>query len=485
MSNYFRGIIGIVVLLMLSISSGYVAVVHAQESCPFVMDRIDFGETISGRISQDEPLLRYCFSGGAGDQIVIDLTRSSGSLDAFLELTNVDGDKVYITNDDRSLTTTDAQIIFELPETGAYVVNATRFDREDGTTQGTFELKLSAGDDRQTESNSSSERPDGCPALYDSIVYGDSYEDKIDDDNVFYLFCFIGQEGDEVVVNAKAEDGELDTLLLLTDLRLEDVLAENDDVRLGNRDSRIIFTLPTDGPYLITVTRYDLDEGTSEGNFILTVELNDGTFSEDDLAADGYAPEPYECNRPLVKQLNQTQWVEQNGDYNFRLNFGCEGQVVVSVFGETFITPYTITQNNLQFTLDDKTYTVESESNDSITIAAADGQSFEFADVGECSTQFEEDIQNGIWYLDENSTVFRMEFLCNDLVVVTLDNVAIAYNYEYNVRADELAIGETDFLFWTDVFILPGSFMSVETEDDAIVFTNVLVDIEGDEDAGI
>ena len=479
----------IIILMMLTctVLLSTVSLSFAQDDCPRTIERIGLNEDVTGRITGISPIVQYCFEGRSGDQITIDLERDSGSLDAFLEVTDVSGDEIFITNDDRSLSTTDAQIIFTLPETSAYVINATRFDRERGTTQGTYTLTTSS--DGNNESNSGSDdnettRSGGCPVLYESIEYGDTVEDVIDDDDFSYFFCFTGAEGDEVVIDAVADDSEVDTLLILTDLRIEDVLAENDDVRLGNRDSRIVYTLPETGAFLITVARYNFEEGTTEGNFILTLKLNDGTLSPDDLLSIQDAP-PYECNRPLIQRLSSTQWLEGNTSFDFRLNFGCEGLVAVSFLGEIFTTAYEFADDALHVTLDGKMYTVDSSVDEQLTLTHDGSEPFVFSDVGDCSHSLQQDLVEGVWFLEENSSYFRLDFMCNDVVLITLDSVTEAYTYDFNTASEVLTIGMIEPLIWTDVFILPGSFMSVETEDDPFIFTNVLVEIEDVDEADI
>jgi hypothetical protein len=287
----------IIILIMMICTAvlDTVSVTFAQDNCPRTMERIGLNEETTGRITGISPIDQFCFEGRIGDQVTIDLKRDSGSLDAFLEVTDISGDEVFITNDDRSLSTTDAQIIFTLPETSAYVINATRFDREDGSTQGQYTLTIMLNVSDESGSNDDeATRPDGCPILYESIEYGDVVEDVIDDENYSYFFCFAGRQGDEVVIDAEGDGSELDTILVLTDLRFEDILAENDDVRLGKRDSRIIYTLPESGAFLITVSRYDFEDGTTDGNFTLTLRINDGTLPDVDLFSVEDVP-PYEC----------------------------------------------------------------------------------------------------------------------------------------------------------------------------------------------
>lgn len=477
--------VGLIFLMVSIVFLGTVSVTFAQEDCSLLMKKIRISETVTGRISGNTPVVQYCFEGNSGEQVIIDLVRDTGSLDAFLEVTNVSGDEIFITNDDRSLSTTDAQIIFVLPETSAYMINATRFDREDGTTQGTFELTMMSSLASEADSDEDEpERPDGCPILYDTIGYGESFEDVIDDDNLFYYFCFIGEKGDEVVIDAIADGTELDTILILSDLRFEDVLSENDDVRLGKRDSRIVYVLPESGAYLITLSRYDFEDGTTEGDFTLTVQLNDGTLSEADLFGI-QEPNPYECNRPLIQQLNATQWLEENEEYSFRLNFGCEGLAVVSILGGSFTTPYSFIDDDLQLTLDNQDYSVDYQSDGTLKLTSQANQEFVFHDVGDCSNSLQQDLIEGIWFLDENTTFFRLDFMCNDIVIFTLDAITDVYSYEFNTNTEVLTINTDEPFVWTEVFILPGSFMSVETEEDPFVFTNILVEIEEADQADI
>ena len=472
-------LLGVVLIFVESVPE-----VVGQGACPFQMEKIENGETVTGRISENTPSSQICFEGQAGDIVTIELSRTSGSLDAFLQLFDLDQEEILARNDDRSLSTTDAQIVFELPETSAYVINATRFDQEDGTTQGTFELTLSLSSDSVLDTDREV-RADGCPVLYDTIQYGDTFEGTIDDDDLYYNFCFVGEEGDEVIINAVANDADLDTVLFLTDLRFEDTLAENDDLRLGSRDSRITYILPESGGYLITVSRYDFDEGTTEGDFTLSIELNDGTFSSEDFANDDFVPHPYECNRPLIKQLNATQWLEQNVGYNFRLNFGCEGLVAVSILGEMFTSSYEFVRGELQVTLDNQSYSVELQTDGTLKLTSGTNQEFVFSDVGDCSNQTVQELIEGVWFIDENTTLFRLDFMCNDVLILTLDGDSAAYGYELNPNTDTLSINFDEPLIWTDLFILPGSFMSAEDEDDSLIFTNVLVEIEDADEADI
>lgn len=109
-----------------------------------------------------------------------------------------------------------------------------------------------------------------------TIVYGDDVSGNISDAQYFDAYCFDGNVGDEIVIDLNATQGNLDTYLRLFDPFAEQMYAENDDVNAGTTDSQIEFTLPDTATYLIFVSRYEFDEGTSSGSFDLTLTRRGG-----------------------------------------------------------------------------------------------------------------------------------------------------------------------------------------------------------------
>ena len=111
------------------------------------------------------------------------------------------------------------------------------------------------------------------------IEYGDSVTGRITngENGYFDAYCFEGAEGDEVIIDVIGTSGDLDTLVRLWDNTIETLYEENDDFEDGNTDSQIVFTLPGDGDYLILVSRYELEDGDSTGNFELTLTRTGGS----------------------------------------------------------------------------------------------------------------------------------------------------------------------------------------------------------------
>jgi hypothetical protein len=126
-----------------------------------------------------------------------------------------------------------------------------------------------------TPSNTVRAQDNACDQLT-TISYGQTVTGSLDDVNYITGYCFKGTTGDKVTINLIATSGDLDTYLGLSDDTGSTVYAENDDADSGT-DSQIIFTLPEDGQYVIVVTRFGLDEGTSTGNFSLSLSSDSGT----------------------------------------------------------------------------------------------------------------------------------------------------------------------------------------------------------------
>lgn len=117
---------------------------------------------------------------------------------------------------------------------------------------------------------------DWCaPALSPTLASGDVAANTIDDTNYVWSYCFDGNAGDEVTLTATATSGDLDTYLAIFDEDFTTALAENDDITDSNTNSRITYRLPQDGRYIIGVTRFGLEDGTTSGSFALTLDIKD------------------------------------------------------------------------------------------------------------------------------------------------------------------------------------------------------------------
>lgn len=102
------------------------------------------------------------------------------------------------------------------------------------------------------------------------IVYGDTISGSITNEVFAHFYQFEGNEGDNIVITVERLTNNLDPIVVLRDA-LDVNLATNDDMNSDTLNSQITHTLAEDGRYIIAVTRYGVRDGTTIGNYTLTV----------------------------------------------------------------------------------------------------------------------------------------------------------------------------------------------------------------------
>ncbi|NJL95004.1 MAG: hypothetical protein HC915_15420 [Anaerolineae bacterium] len=105
---------------------------------------LNYGDRVIGQVSGEVPQTVYFFEGRRGDAVSISLQRTSGNLDPFLQLANAERQILVQQDDDpAALGRLDAHIVnYQLPITGLYIIVASRYGQEAGTTSGNFVLSL-------------------------------------------------------------------------------------------------------------------------------------------------------------------------------------------------------------------------------------------------------------------------------------------------------------------------------------------------------
>jgi hypothetical protein len=110
---------------------------------------IEPNQMIIGEISDEIYYIAYIFTGTADEVISIEMNRLSSeqSLDAYLILINRrTQQRIAFNDDDERGETTNAYISnFTLPETGEYIILATRYQGVDGTSIGEFSIQVIRG----------------------------------------------------------------------------------------------------------------------------------------------------------------------------------------------------------------------------------------------------------------------------------------------------------------------------------------------------
>ncbi|MBL8162848.1 MAG: PPC domain-containing protein [Anaerolineae bacterium] len=222
---------------------------------------ITFNEVITGELTMRSFTQYYRFEAFQNDLISVRMERGRGGLDAFLVI--ADANLQELTSDDDSGGGQNAKIeSFLIPADGTYYILATRFDRDTGTTAGTYDIEL------QSLGNAF----DGVPADVQRISYGTSVTGRIDEVTPEVRFAFWGVQGDAITVSLNRGDGNLDPLVQIQD-SAGNVVREDDDGG-GGKNARIArYELPTTGIYYVRATRYGGDTGdpNTRGSFILVL----------------------------------------------------------------------------------------------------------------------------------------------------------------------------------------------------------------------
>ncbi|WP_439477611.1 PPC domain-containing protein [Brevundimonas sp.] len=196
----------------------------------------------------------YRFSGQEGQRIRIDM--SSEEFDTYVEL--FDANHVSLAEDDDGAAEgTNSRLTFTLPRTGVYFIEARAF------TEATGAYSLSV----------SEVEPEKAP---EALAFGSPIQGEISEtdptdseDRGFDAFAFSGVAGQRV--QAIMRSGDFDTFLQVGRAGTEfEALASDDDGLGEGTDSRLSYTLPEDGDYVLRVSPLG-----SDGEGLYALELND------------------------------------------------------------------------------------------------------------------------------------------------------------------------------------------------------------------
>lgn len=114
---------------------------NAFADVPEDVPHVNYGTTVTGRISDEAPELLYAFWGVEGDTITVSMNRSDGNLDPVVSV--LDSEQHSLISDDDSGGGQNARIgEFTVPVTGTYYIQAARFHSGTATTEGSFVLVL-------------------------------------------------------------------------------------------------------------------------------------------------------------------------------------------------------------------------------------------------------------------------------------------------------------------------------------------------------
>lgn len=207
------------------------------------------GQTVNGELGESDPRMDddshydlYSFSGRRGQQVTV--TLRSTAFDSYLALGQVEGGSFSsLESDDDSGGGDDSQITYRITRDGQYVIRANSLF---ANVTGAYTLAMELGD-----------APPAVPLTTTPIRYNQTVEGELtasdpqmDDDSHFDLWRFAGRQGDKIVITMKST--VFDTYLAIGRLAEEEFSQiESNDDGAGGTDSKIEYTLESDGEYVI------------------------------------------------------------------------------------------------------------------------------------------------------------------------------------------------------------------------------------------
>ena len=226
-----------------------------------------YGESRRSALSSQQHARYYAFEAQADDLISITMARGeSGRLDSYLILSDANGRTLI--EDDDSGGGQDAKIVyFRIPAAGRYLITATRYEGQAGTSSGDYELRLE-GFGTAFEN---------LPPETIHIDYGSSRQGELDAQNTQDIYAFYAQQGDSLTISLTRSSGDLDPLLELLD-SAQELLLSNDDGGSGQNALIDAYRAPYSGLYYIRARRYfgsSGDPDTAGGYALLLAQRTD------------------------------------------------------------------------------------------------------------------------------------------------------------------------------------------------------------------
>ena len=221
---------------------------------------LQYGVPVVNTIDNTTPQIYYTLRANAGDILNIDMVRSSGSLDPFLQLVN--SDRFLIAENDDAFRGNTRNALIEnllIEEAGTYIVVATRYGEAAGDSAGSFVLTVDEA--RNSGLGNSRLAPSG-------IGLNQVREGNLTDSRYQRYYRFTAAQDQLVTVVMERTDGLLDTYLILTDAEYNPLI-EDDDSGSGQNSRISTFRVPVDGVYHLIATRYSQAGGDTEGAYRL------------------------------------------------------------------------------------------------------------------------------------------------------------------------------------------------------------------------
>ncbi len=275
-------VFGFMLSLLLPLGVSVPAVSAQGENFCNSLDSMDYGDTVTGSITDAEYFAGYCFEASTGDQVTIDLVATTGDLDTYLIISDVFGEEVFAENDDAESGNTNSQIILDVSSGGTFLVFVSRYDGEEGTTTGNFALSLTStgsgggntgGDKNNSGSDSDIADPsevitiscDTGETLYGGVQFG--FINIVPGYQYTVTVFGIGDFDPVVAVETSPGIGECNDDESLAAGSFVTLPGEG-SVRANRQTAQVRFSLARAGSPVITVGSFD-GQG---GDFVMVIE---------------------------------------------------------------------------------------------------------------------------------------------------------------------------------------------------------------------
>ena len=228
-----------------------------------------YGDTVLNQITDMNPRIYYTFRARRGDIITLHMERTSGDLDPALQLVDSQGVVIGENDEVEGSGSLDAAIVgYIIEKDDTYVIIATRYGQVAGRSSGSFILELDSGVTSGLGRTSEAPIPLIPDQSYDGEITGARFEQ---------YYRFEGRQFDVVTLEMNRDGGALDSLLVLTDDQ-QNPLTSDDDSGGGQNAAIRQFALPYNGTYYVVATRFQREQGTTTGGYLLTLREEGNAF---------------------------------------------------------------------------------------------------------------------------------------------------------------------------------------------------------------
>lgn len=265
---------------------------HPNNTTP--VGEIEYGEAVTGEITNEHWYHTYTLDVEAADYIRVTANRLSGTLMPEVQVISPEGRALRTGNvNDRG---NSATLEFQLPDAGQYTVVMTRARGFSGFTQGEYELTVTlwgAGTGSSVLAGTAGTVDYGEPVT--GSIGARWYED----------WQLVTQSGDTLTIIVERAPGAtlMPEVFLLGGSLQEMRRGSNDDTGAGARIERYSLSVP--GTYFIRVSRVRGQNGATDGDYTLTVQL-DGIGAGNSILAESVGT--VELNTPVEGTITNAQW---------------------------------------------------------------------------------------------------------------------------------------------------------------------------------